>query len=116
MKGAEQVKRALITLRQFIQQTISKIGVIFGQVIFKVFEGEVTSTVVNLQFVLSPANNLAKGRAVLNFCEPMVIPESVQRALEILMCSDFGRIIVDIKRGVVRWISVCSEARFAKGA
>ena len=116
MQGVITVKEALNTLRQHIQRIIKKIGLILGQIVFKVFEGEVSCMVVNPQFVISPDNDLIQGDVSLNFEGAFDLPESVQQALDALMISKFGRVLVDIKNGAVRAICVCSDVRYDLGA
>jgi hypothetical protein len=116
MHGVTQIEKALRTLREHIQQTINNIGLIFGQIVFKVFQGEIRCMDVDARFTIAPPNKSAPSQISLNFQGAFDFPESVQWALETLMVSKFGMLVVDIKEQVVKSVWVCSQIRFAQGA
>lgn len=113
MNGLVQIEQALNTLRQYIERTIQKIGVIFGQIIFKVFQGEIHTVAVNPRIVVSSAHDVVPDQVTFDLDGALSIPPSVRQALDTLMVSKFGRVLVEINKGVVDRICVCSEIRFA---
>ncbi len=112
----DKIARALDTLRKYLQRTVQKIGVIFGQIVFKVFQGEIRTVAVNPRLVISSSHDVVPCQVTFNLDGALAIPKSVRQALDTLMVGNFGHLLVEIKNGFVDQITLCSEIRYAEGA